>query len=114
MFLPKATTTESHGNKDSGAESALEDFATKATIAVGTKDGIIRLYEPAKNKNRHVGEWQVVPKNQGSIRVMSYCAKEQYVHKLTTSMIFVGDTTRTLYAVDSRSGRVLFHYKGAY
>ncbi|WFD33479.1 hypothetical protein MCUN1_000292 [Malassezia cuniculi] len=86
------------------ADADVASFSSQATIAVGTKEGIVRVYEPGKNKNRHIAEWNVVPKTQGSIRTMALCSQEK--------LVFIGDTTRTLYAVDGTTGRVLFQYQG--
>lgn len=86
----------------SGDDAAGEAMYERMVVLVGTKDGLVRVYEPSK-KPRHTAEWQVVPKGQGSIRVMDVCPTEQAV--------FIGDTARNLYMVDSRSGRTLFQYK---
>lgn len=75
-----------------------------AAIAVGTKDGIIRLYEPGKKISKHIHEWQIASKSQGAIRVLEYSLKD--------AILFVGDSARNLYVVDGKSGRLLFQYKG--
>lgn len=85
-------------------KSECEDAAVpKVLVVVGTKDGKLRVYDPSA-KVKHTHEWQVVPKNQGSIRVLHATPSED-------GAIFVGDTSRHLHMVDSRTGRTLFQYK---
>ena len=90
-FLPPSSNTHDGNNP-----------LINMRVIVGTKDGVLRVYEPVV-KPRHVHEWQVVPKNQGSIRVIRVCPSER--------AIFVGDTLRHLYMVDIQTGRTLFKYK---
>lgn len=101
LFL--SDTEERNVDQENAADMDIDAISFKTTIAVGTKEGIIRLYEPGKNKNRHIAEWPVVPKSQGSIRTMTYCSQEK--------IVLVGDTTHTLYAVERVTGRVLYQYK---
>ena len=79
-----------------GAQDALASMR----VMVGTKDGMLRVYEPSK-KPRHVQEWPVVPKGQGSIRVL---------HAMPHTLL-VSDTSRHLYMLDGRTGHVQFQYK---
>lgn len=81
-----------------------ESGTLMASVVVGTKDGVIRVYEPGKKNARHVHEWQIATKNQGAIRVLTPSLKD--------NLLFVGDSARNLYAVDFKAGRVLFQYKG--
>lgn len=83
-------------------EPVDDDELKGMRVYVGTKDGIIRVYEPAQ-KPRPVHEWQVGAKQPGSLRVMHVCASEQ--------ILLVGDTSRRLLVVDMHKGRVLFQYK---
>lgn len=83
-------------------EAATDDELKGMRVYVGTKDGFIRVYEPAQ-KPRPMHEWQIGAKPQGSLRVLHVCASEQ--------ALLVGDTSRHLSMVDIHSGRVLFQYK---
>jgi len=83
-------------------EPVADDELKGLRVYVGTKDGIIRVYEPAQ-RPRPMHEWQVGAKQQGSLRVLHICASEQ--------ILLVGDTSRRLLAVDLPTGRVLFQYK---
>ncbi|WFD27639.1 hypothetical protein MNAN1_002640 [Malassezia nana] len=83
-------------------EGATENELRGMRVYVGTKDGIVRVYEPAQ-KPRPLHEWQIGAKPQGSLRVLHVCASEQ--------ALLVGDTSRHLSMVDMNSGRILFQYK---
>ncbi|WFC96954.1 hypothetical protein MBRA1_003620 [Malassezia brasiliensis] len=100
VFLPRETS--------SGNEEAAEDelAALDAAVAVGTKEGMVRVYEPSKKKPKHVHEWQIAAKNQGALRVLKLARSD--------AILFAGDAARNLYAVDVKTGRVLFQYKGAF
>lgn len=99
IFLPSSDgLTSSHEGTGSGTDEL------KAAVAVGTKDGLVRVYEPANKKPKHVHEWHVVPKNQGAIRVLKLSTKDK--------ILFAGDSARNLFAIDIKTGRILFQYKG--
>lgn len=97
VFLPRNSASEAEASED-------ELSALDAAVAVGTKDGIVRVYEPSKKKPKHVHEWQVAPKNQGALRVLKLARSD--------SILFAGDSARNLYAIDAKTGRLLFQYKG--
>ena len=89
----------------------------KTKIAVGTKEGVVRVYEPGSGSGKHVDEWQVLDKKQGSIRVMETCKKKKCVtvgYHTDDSILLVGTDTRTLCVVDASTGKTLFQYKGVY
>ncbi|WFD06290.1 hypothetical protein MVES1_001635 [Malassezia vespertilionis] len=90
----------------SNTPAVTNDSIPETTVIVGTKDGVLRVYEPAK-KQKHVHEWQVTPKNQGAIRIMIVSHGDSQ-----TPLLFVGDTARNLYAVNTSTGRTLYQYKG--
>ena len=83
-------------------DAVADDELKGMRIYAGTKDGIVRVYDPAQ-KPRPIHEWQVGAKEQGSLRVLHLCASEQ--------ILLAGDTSRRLSAVDLSTGRVLFQYK---
>lgn len=97
VFLPRNSASEAEASED-------ELSALDAAVAVGTKDGLVRVYEPSKKKPKHVHEWQVAPKNQGALRVLKLARSD--------SILFAGDSARNLYAIDAKTGRLLFQYKG--
>lgn len=98
-FLPGSNRAESDENTPADDIKCLG----KTRVAVGTKDGLVRVYEPGSGSQKHTHEWAIAPKDQGAIRTMALSAEEK--------ILFVGTATRNLYAVDAESGRVLFQYK---
>ncbi|KAJ9479126.1 Ribosome biogenesis protein NSA1 [Pseudozyma hubeiensis] len=97
-------------------ESTAEDAETGTTgeetfIAVGTKDGLVRIFQPGAGSRRHVREIRVVPSGQGAVKTL--CASSAALNGQKGGLLFVGDTGSKLYAVDWQSGAVVYAYKGA-
>ncbi|WFD30742.1 hypothetical protein MSPP1_001766, partial [Malassezia sp. CBS 17886] len=90
-------------------ETRYDGWDPRTAILVGAKDGSVRVYEPAK-KQRHMHEWQVIPKNQGSLRTMLVYAAERCAERLdalTERLLFLGDTARHLVRAPTCAAHVL-------
>ncbi|WFD41392.1 hypothetical protein MPSI1_000019 [Malassezia psittaci] len=94
-FFPLKNTS---AQKNEGSHNLFD-----AAVAVGTKDGLVRVYHPTGSSSKHISQWQVVPKKQGAIRVLQYSQE--------LDMFFVGDTSKNLYAVDAKTGHLSYQYK---
>ncbi|KAN0061815.1 hypothetical protein ACQY0O_005808 [Thecaphora frezii] len=75
----------------------------RTTIVVGTKDGLIRVFEPASGSRKHSREHRIVQAGQGAIKTMGV--------GLSPGELFVADSTGKLYSVDWRNGQTQYHYK---
>ena len=84
--------------------------AEESFIAVGTKDGLVRIYAPGSASRKHVREIRVVPAGQGAVKTL--CCSSSPLDSRTGGILFVGDTGSKLYAVDWQTGAVLYSYKG--
>lgn len=78
-------------------------------IAVGTKDGLVRLFHPSTSR-KHTKEIRIVPAGQGSVKTL--CASSDPLNGQKGGLLFVGDTGSKVYAVDWVSGSVVYGYKG--
>ncbi|SNX84375.1 uncharacterized protein MEPE_03084 [Melanopsichium pennsylvanicum] len=77
-------------------------------IAVGTKDGLVRIFQPDSSR-KHVGEIRVVPIGQSAVKTL--CASSDPLDARKGGLLFVGDTGSQLYAVDWQTGKVVYAYK---
>ena len=95
-------------------ESSSEDEDAGAVgqqtfVAVGTKDGLVRIFQPAVAR-KHIKEIRVVPSGQGAVKTL--CASTDSLDAQRGGLLFVGDTGSKLYAVDWQTGAVVYGYKG--
>ncbi|TKY85771.1 hypothetical protein EX895_005311 [Sporisorium graminicola] len=90
------------------AESGAVDG--ESFIAVGTKDGLLRIFQPGAGSRKHIREIRVVPTGQGAIKTL--CASSAPQDGQRGGLLFVGDTGSKLYAVDWQTGAVVYGYKG--
>lgn len=79
-------------------------------VAVGTKDGLVRVFAPGAGSRKHVREIRVVPPGQGAVKTLSCSSCPLDGRK--GGLLFVGDTGSKLYVVDWQTGSVLYSYKG--
>jgi len=68
---------------------------------------LIRVYNPSSGVRKHVAEHKIIPKSQNTALTV-----KSLVSGLNEGEVFVSDTTGKLYAVDWRSGAILYSYKG--
>lgn len=111
LSLPRrANITATHILNLAGAEEGEEGVVGEESfIAVGTKDGLVRIYQPGESR-KHIREIRVVPAGQGSVKTLS--ASTLPLDSDKGGLLFVGDTGSKLYAVDWRTGKLLYSYKG--
>lgn len=86
-----------------------EGVGPASYIAVGTKDGLVRIFEPGTGVRKHVREIRVVPEAQGAVKTL--CASSCVLDPAHGGTLFVGDTGSKVYTVDWQSGKVLYGYK---
>lgn len=75
------------------------------TIVAGTRDGLIRIYEPASGVRKHTKEVRVVLPGQGALKLVTCSGTNE-------GEVVAADSAGKLYAVDvSDSGRVKYQWK---
>ena len=92
-------------SKDAASDTDSDNgsaIPADTTLVVGTKDGLIRVYEPSKSR-KHVREHRIVHAGQGSIKTMA--------NGLSPGELFVADNSGRLFAVDWRTGVTQYTYK---
>ncbi|EPQ28529.1 uncharacterized protein PFL1_03833 [Pseudozyma flocculosa PF-1] len=98
--------TESHRDaaaSDDAAAAGAESVPPRTTIVVGTKDGLIRVFEPAVGGRKHTREHRIVQAGQGAIKTMSVGQ--------SPGELFVADSTGKLFSVDWRNGQIQYQYR---
>ncbi|EST05532.1 WD40/YVTN repeat-like-containing domain protein [Kalmanozyma brasiliensis GHG001] len=88
-----------------------DGLGESSVIAVGTKDGLVRIFQPGGPSRRHVREMRVVPAGQGAVKTL--CASSSALDSTRGGLLFAGDTGSKLSAVDWQTGAVVYAYKGA-
>ncbi|CBQ73041.1 conserved hypothetical protein [Sporisorium reilianum SRZ2] len=78
-------------------------------VAVGTKDGLLRIFAPGAGSRKHTREMRVVPAGQGAVKTL--CTSSAPLDAQRGGLLFVGDTGSKLYAVDWQTGAVVYAYK---
>lgn len=101
---PRSDGDEARGTEEAGGVDG------QTFIAVGTKDGLVRVFQPGAASRRHVREARVVPSGQGSVKTL--CASTAALDSRTGGVLFVGDTGSKLYALDWQTGAVVYSYNG--
>ncbi|PWN21710.1 hypothetical protein BCV69DRAFT_281646 [Microstroma glucosiphilum] len=75
------------------------------TIVAGTRDGLVRIYEPASGVRKHTKEVRVVLPGQGALKLVTCSGTNE-------DEVVAADSAGKLYAVDvSDSGRVKYQWK---
>ncbi|CCF52881.1 hypothetical protein NDA14_001158 [Ustilago hordei] len=113
LSLPRrANITSTHIlSLDDGSEGGeAGSVGGESFIAVGTKDGLVRIYQPGGSTRKHIREIRVIPAGQGSVKTLSASFLPLDAEK--GGLLFVGDTGSKLYTVDWRTGALLYSYKG--
>ncbi|SPO25816.1 uncharacterized protein UTRI_03181 [Ustilago trichophora] len=96
-------------NSNTAEEGEPGSVGEQTFIAVGTKDGLVRVFQP-NSARKHIREIRVVPAGQGAIKTL--CSSSAALDPQHGGLLFVGDTGSKLYAVDWQTGAVLYGYKG--
>lgn len=76
-------------------------------LVVGTKDGLIRIFNPSSGSRKHSEEYKIIPNNQNNAQTIKTISTG-----LNIGELFVADIIGKVFAVDWRSGKVLYSYKG--
>lgn len=95
-------------NTSTSDEAEAGSVDPQTFIAVGTKDGLVRVFQP-NTARKHVREIRVVPAGQGAVKTL--CASSAPLDAEHGGLLFVGDTGSKLYAVDWQTGAVVYGYK---
>lgn len=96
--------------RDSTAQDGETGAVDETTfIAVGTKDGLVRVFQPGAGSRRHIREMRVIATGQGAVKTL--CASSAALDGRRGGLLFVGDTGCKVYAVDWQSGKVVYGYK---
>ncbi|CDW97684.1 hypothetical protein [Sporisorium scitamineum] len=97
-------------NEGSAEDTEPGTVDAETFIAVGTKDGLLRIFQPGAGSRKHVREIRVMPAGQGAVKTL--CASSAPLDGQRGGLLFVGDTGSKLYAVDWQTGAVVYGYKG--
>ncbi len=97
--------------QSAGANDEAGAVGETTVVAVGTKDGLVRIFQPGGESRKHTREIRVVPPGQGAVKTL--CASSRPLDASRGGLLFVADTSSKLYAVDWKTGAVLYGYKGA-
>ncbi|PWN53550.1 hypothetical protein IE53DRAFT_408591 [Violaceomyces palustris] len=97
----------SMSNQDTTTESSHSEEETQVPsdtkIAVGTKDGILRIFDPSTGSRKHSSEERIVPEGQGGVKSL--------LTGLERGELFLADTSGKLYSIDWRVEAIQYHYK---
>lgn len=88
-----------HSDQDS---ASAESNLSKLRVVVGTRTGLVRVYNPSSGVRKHTSEHRIFT-DASAVKTITagYSAGE----------IFVSDTSGKLFAVDWTKGRTLYSYK---
>ncbi|PWZ02199.1 hypothetical protein BCV70DRAFT_198478 [Testicularia cyperi] len=111
IHLSSTTADDVAAASSVSMEDGPAHVGKQTAIAVGTKDGLVRIFEPGSGVRKHVQEIRVVPSGQGAVKTL--CASLSPLEPKLGGTLYVGDTGSKVYSVDWKNGSVLFGYKSS-
>lgn len=107
------------GSDEEATSDAQQRLPSKLVVAVGTRDGLLRIFEPGSSVRKHVKEFRVVAQGQGSLKLLSGrhatpCISPNGGSEAASGELVAADSAGKLYAVDWRGGRVRYQWKGEF
>ncbi|KDN45950.1 hypothetical protein K437DRAFT_294421 [Tilletiaria anomala UBC 951] len=120
--FPSASTSTAHagsnGNEtDDDSSTGQNGVPTGCWVLAGTRDGLLRLFEPGSGVRKQKAEVKLVPKGQNeglAIKALAVVSSDAAASRRQGGQLvaYVADTSKRVYAVDWLKSRVLGQLKG--